>query len=976
MRARFHRASTFFASLVYCLSLTSSPSLVHADDSSDAEFFEKQIRPILIDHCEACHSAKTGKTNGGLALDSKAGWQKGGESGTAISPGHPEESLIVHAVRYGADGPQMPPKEKGGKLSDAQIAAIVEWVRRGAPDPRTASAKSLGMTPDEVKTWWSFQPVKAPTPPIVQNETQVKNDIDRFILAELEQRDMQLSASAGKRMLLRRATFDLTGLPPTIEETNSFLSDNRPDAFNHVIDRLLQSPAYGQRWARHWLDVARYADYYDANPQTRTAICELTEAWRYRDWVVDSLNRDLPYDEFVRLQIAGDTATNPDGSDVYPEGLIATTFLSNGVWDRGDADKEKIISDMADDNIDTIGKAFLGLTLGCARCHDHKFDPVSTEDYYGLAGIFYSSHILEDLGAKGAEYVMNRVPIVAPAVLAKRKEQEGLLAETLRKIDSHDQQHRYQELTSGGTTLIPTDVLTGPQSRAIIQPEGVINIEGTAAKDSYTVKATAPSGFSIRYVRLEALTDPNLPSNGPGTMDGGNFVINRFTLLFRPAESVAPPTTVQWKAAQCDFEQAGFAVAGAIDDKPQTGWGIGPFSGRNHVAVFELADGRQIPAGAELTFIVDQLHSANHPLGKFRLAVMDSLSAIADPQAEERKQLIAVRDELKSQVAVPIPLATATTEGGMKGGLFPNIQDVPVHIRGSYNRLGTVVPRRMPRFLAGDNQPLIATGSGRRELANWVSSKDNPLTSRVIVNRVWQWHFGEGLARTPSNLGKLGEKPSHPALLDWLAAKFVEQGWSIKTLHRMIMTSAAYQQVSQVPPLIAAKDPENVWLGRYLPHRMEAEVIRDAMLATAGQLDSTSGGPAVDHFTSPRRSLYVQTARWDRSSYATLFDVANPDSSTEKRVTSTVAPQALLFLNHDFVYAQATHLKDRLFIEKPNDDTERIRHAFQLLFTRDVTDQELSIARKLVESTDATRDANWIDFCHILYCGNEFVYLD
>lgn len=978
MRAFFDQMALIFPILFLGVGPSIAlPSLI-AGEPEDAEFFEKRIRPILIDRCESCHSAKTGKTNGGLALDSRDGWKKGGESGSAITPGNPDESLLVRAVRYDADGPQMPPKEKGGKLSESEVATIVEWVQRGAHDPRTTAGRSLGMTPDEVKNWWSFQPLKDTTRPPVSDASQTRNEIDRFIQAELEKHQLTLSTKADRRTLLRRATFDLTGLPPTIEETRAFVDDPREDAFDHVTDRLLNSPAYGQRWARHWLDVARYADYYDANPQTRTASCELTEAWRYRDWVVDSLNRDLPYDEFIRLQIAGDTTPNPDGSEIYPDGLIATTFLSNGVWDRGDADKEKIISDMADDNIDTIGKAFLGLTLGCARCHDHKFDPISTEDYYGLAGIFYSSHILEDLGAKGAEYVMNRVPLVPPSVLAKRKERESKLAGTERQIDLHDQQHRHREFTTGGSVLVPTDVLTGPASTFTIQPDGVVKVSGDSAKDSYTVKAIAPTGAPIRFIRLEALCDPSLPSNGPGRTDGGNFVINRFSLLVRPSDGTTTPTRIPFKSAKCDFEQKGFAVAGAIDDKPQTGWGIDPFTGRDHVAVFEIADGNEIPGGAELTFIIDQLHSTNHPLGKFRLSVMESVATLPDINPDERVKLITARDGLKAELAEPVPLAMATTEGGMKGGLFPNIQDVPIHVRGSYNRLGAVVPRRMPRTLAGERQAPITNGSGRQELAKWVSSKDNPLVARVIVNRVWQWHFGEGLVRTPSNLGKLGEKPSHPELLDWLASRFVEQGWSIKTLHRSIMKSATYQQASRVAADVVAKDPENIWLGRFSPRRMEAETIRDAMLATAGQLDVTAGGPAVDHFTSTRRSIYVQTARWDRSSYAMLFDAANPDSSTEKRTTSIVAPQALLFLNHDFIYSQAKNLKTRLFSDVPSekDDVERIQHAYQLLFARNATEQELAIAKQLINSAGTDRDAGWIDFCHILYCSNEFVYVD
>lgn len=976
MNAEPNASGLLRAVIAICVIVAATANAVRADSDGDNDFFEKRIRPILVDRCEGCHSAGTGKTSGGLALDSKAGWMKGGESGSTVVPGEPENSLIIRAVNYSSDGPQMPPKDKGGKLPETEIAALTEWVKRGAPDPRTKSVKILGMTAEEVRTWWSFQKVRRVEPPVVENDRWPRTEVDRFILAELEKRNLTLSEPADKRTLLRRVTYDLTGLPPTVAEMDAFLADSADDAFDRAVNRLLDSPAYGERWTRHWLDVARYADFYDANPKTRTASCELTEAWRYRDWVVDSLNKDLPYDQFIRHQIAGDTMPNPSGLDVYPEGLIATTFLSNGVWDRGDADKEKIISDMADDNIDTVGKAFLGLTLGCARCHDHKFDPVSTEDYYALAGIFYSSHILKDLGAKGAEYDMNRVPLVSKSVLAERDEKEARLKETQAKLDSLVQQHRLEKLSAGGTVLVPSQIMTSPASVGSIAPEGVITVSGPESKDSYTIKAKAPSGEPLRFVRLEAISDPALPGKGPGRAANGNFMINRFSLLFVPPGESTVPTPVVWASATADFEQKGRAVAGAIDDKPESGWGIEPLCGTNHIAVFEISKEVNIPAGSTLTFIIDQTHSDKSAIGKLRLSVTHIPAVLTAPTDPEQPKLTALRDQLQKDLSVPLPLAMAVQEGGMRGGLFPNIQDVPIHIRGSYTKLGPVIPRRMPRFLAGDQQAPIANGSGRRELANWVASPDNPLTARVIVNRFWQWHFGEGLVRTPSNFGKMGEAPSHPELLDWLATKLVDDGWSLKSLHRRILRSATYQQASRVSSDAIQNDPENRWFGRFVPRRLEAETIRDAMLFVAGQLDRTAGGSADDDFTSLRRSLYIQTARWDRSSYSMLFDAANPDSSTEKRITSTVAPQALLLLNHDFILNQAKSLTNRLFEQVPDDETKRVQFAFQLLYGRPVHDDELSIARKIVGSSSNEDRSGWIDLAHMLLCSNEFVYLD
>ena len=625
---------------------------------------------------------------------------------------------------------------------------------------------------------------------------------------------MQPAELADRRTWLRRATFDLNGLPPTLNEVDAFLADDSDQAFVRVIERLLASPAYGQRWARHWLDVVRYADYHDRDPNARNPVCEPLEAWRYRDWVVDALNQDLPFDQFITHQIAGDLLASPNGSEPYADGLVATTFLVNGAWDRGDADKEKMVSDMVDDQIDTIGKAFMGLTLGCARCHDHKFDPVSHHDYYALAGVFYSTRMLKELGTKGGEITLQRRPLVPADVIENRNQQVQQIAELNTKLAELDKQ------------------------------------------------------------------------------------------------SPKPP-----------------------------------------------------------------------------------------PDDPARLALVARRDKLQTELPPEPPVALAVSEGGVPGGLFPGIQDVPIHLRGSYTRLGPIVPRRMPAFFAGEKQPVIANGSGRLEVARWVVSKENPLTARVIVNRVWQWHFGAGLVRTPNNFGLLSEPPSHPALLDWLAARFVEEGWSLKKLHRRIMLSATYGQASKVegfgsrvegnssspsplklqPPTLP--DPDNVWLGRFAARRLEAEAIRDAMLFVADRLDPIPGGPASDDLAIQRRSLYVQTARWDRSSFAMLFDAANPDASDEKRNVSTVAPQSLFLLNHKFVLDQATFLADRLLRDIPNKaidaETLRIQHAYRILFGRSPRDEEIAIARQIVAASDQpTVETGWTDLAHVLLCSNEFIYVD
>jgi hypothetical protein len=789
------------------------------DGRASVEFFEKEVRPLLVEHCLSCHGgAKNSKgqvvVKGKLDLTSRDRLLKGGDSGPAAVPGDAGKSLLLQAVRYELDSPRMPPK---GKLSDRQVATLTRWVREGLafPEANASGAETIAGSfriTEAQRQWWAFQPLASVALPETKDATWPRGGIDRFILAELERRGMNPAKPADRRTLIRRATFDLTGLPPTVEEMDAFLKDESPQAFEKVVDRLLASPAYGERWARHWLDVVRYTDYHAPEPTAHGSAdkFELFEAWRYRDWVVGAFNRDLPYDQFIRHQIAGDRLSSPNGEAVYPDGLIASTFLAIGTWDNGDADKDKVVSDIVDDQIEVVGKAFLGLTLSCARCHDHKFDPISNEDYYALAGIFYSTRILANVGGKGDHTVALRVPLVPPSYLAQREGQQKRLVELNKSIGS-----------SAGSIIRP----------ALLFPHAV-------------------------------------------------------------------PTALVYVAS--------------------------------------------------------------------------------NPVADNRKELAAnlrERKALQAEMLPPPPLALAAQEGGTPGSLFTGIQDVPLHIRGSYTRLGPVVKRRLPQFLAGDNQPPIASGSGRLELARWIASKDNPLTARVIVNRIWQHHFGEGIVRTPNNFGKLGEAPSHPQLLDWLAQQFVEDGWSLKKLHRRIMLSATYQQSSVASSDQLRLDPDNRWLGRMNVRRLEAEAIRDAMLVASGQLDPRLGGPAKGDLNLPRRSLYIQTVRQDRGNFSTLFDAANPEQSVEKRTVSTVAPQALFLLNSPFVRTQAEHLARRLREEVKGDDGQRIDLAYRWLYGRPASVEEVRIGGEFLNGSRETKTA-WNDYIRVLLCGNEFVYID
>ncbi len=800
-----------------------------ADAAERLDLFEKKIRPLLLERCVKCHGGESIEAS--LRLTSRDGFMEGGDSGPAVVSGKPAESLLVQVVEYLGDI-QMPPD---GKLAEEDIAALRDWVASGAPMPATPIVAVADPGPQrtfeptaEHRRWWAFQPLARPPVPLsasagvsgtVTSGTDAswpRDDIDRFVLSALESRGLVPAAEADRRTWLRRVTFDLTGLPPTEDELATFLADGSPRAHERVVDRLLASPAYGERQARHWLDVARYADAYQAGPPSHgsSANFELFEAWRYRNWVVSAFNRDLPFDRFITRQIAGDLIREPldaggdDPTAIDAAGLAATSFLALGSWDVGDADKEKLVSDIVDDQIDTVGKAFLGLTLGCARCHDHKFDPVSTADYYALAGIFHSTRALAGVGAKGKESILNRVPLVPPAA-----------------VQAHD--------------------------------------EARAALDA--------------VVKKLAELDKRKP---------------------------APPA----------------------DDA-------------------------------------------------------------------ERVALVAERERLEAALPPAPPRAMAVQEGGVPDGLFPGIRDVPIHVRGSYTRFGPVVPRRMPAFFAGVEQPSISEGSGRRELAAWIASAENPLTARVIVNRVWAWHFGRGLVATPSNFGMLSEPPSHPELLDWLARTFLAEGWSLKKLHRRIVLSATYRQSSRADAATIEADPDNRWLARFSARRLDAEEIRDAMLVAAGRLPAPAGeagvgGPAAYDLAAPRRSLYVQTTRWERGNFSTLFDAANPDASVEARAASTVAPQALFLLNDEFVQGVARDIAARIVVELPatTADAERARiiRLWQIVLERGPTPDEIAVARNMLaaDAADAAGakpadvQARLADLAQVLVCGNEFFHVE
>ena len=737
----------------------------NAFTSEQIEFFENKVRPVLATHCFACHSAEATKLKGGLRLDSRGGLLKGGDSGPAVVPGKPDESLLIKAVRYKDEDTAMPPDKR---LPEAVVADLEAWVRMDNPWPGTDGAGSPTKVENKGYDWekfraehWAFRKVAKPEQPQVKNAVWVRNPIDQFVLARLQAASLRPAPPADKPVLIRRAHLDLTGLPPTPAEITAFLGDKSPGAFARVVDALLASPQYGERWGRHWLDVARYSDglggFLDGE--------ELPEAWRYRDWVVAALNRDLPYDQFVRAQIAGDLLS--DDRDL----AIATGFFAVGptyISDGGDPEATaQAQAETLSDRVDTFSRAFLGLTVACARCHDHKFDPITARDYYALAGIFDNSRA-------------------------------GLL--------------------------------------------------------------------------------PIAPSEVVATFDAAQ------------------------KAMQ-ELEK------------------------------------------------------------KIKTAATNDATKVQVPELKEELE------RLKKAAPPPYPKAHMLADHGSK--------DMPVAIRGDLRKPGEPAPRRFLQIVAGESPPLFKEGSGRRQLADAVADPANALTARVIVNRVWKHHFGQALARTPSNFGVIGEKPTHPELLDWLAATFVENGWSLKKLHRMILLSSTWQMSSRYHATAFTKDGENRLHWRMNPRRLEVESWRDSLLAVTGELDRRLGGPPTDKILeSNRRTLYGKVSRnGDRylsDEFLRLFDFPAPRSTSEQRTASTVPQQHLFMMNSDFMAARAKALAARLQRESVEDRT-RIERAYQLLYSRSPAADETAIGLAFLSDTaGGTAGSRWESYAQVLLSAQEF----
>ena len=911
----------FLLSLSLAVGLTAT-SLADEPDAAGIEFFEKKIRPLFVQHCYECHS-ESKKVKGGLLLDARAGWAKGGDSGPAIVPGNLDESLLIEAVRYDGDF-QMPPK---GKLPDSAIRDLEEWVKRGAPDPRTGKAAATTTTIDleAGRQFWSYQPIARPDVPEVQLAAWPRNDIDRFILAALESKNLKPSPEADRTTLIRRVYFDLIGLPPTPEQIDAFLADESPNAYEELVDRLLASPQFGERWGRHWLDVVRFAESLTLRGFV------FKESWRYRDYVIDTFNRDRPFAQFLREQVAGDLLPAESLEDRQRQ-LVATTFLVLGNNNLEEQDKQQLVMDVVDEQLDVIGRGLLAQTITCARCHDHKFDPIPTKDYYALAGILKNGRALEHSNV--SKWLEVPLP-VEPEQEAVYKAHDEAVADLQGKIKSLKQ----------ALAKADTKGQAGPAVLAAGDLPGVI-VDDSQAKKVGNWKA---SQFNKRYIGDGYIHDEDREKGQktltflPELPKAGRYEVR---LAYNGGESRS--ATVPVTVFSADGEKTITVNQKEVPPIEGRFISLGQFrfelNGQGFVIVSnEDTQGHVIADAVQFLPVEDGATSDAKAVAK---------ATPADAKTgDDVKQLEKQLKELQASGPKRPMVMTVLEE--------KDIADTYIHVRGSVHNKGETVPRGFLQVATPFEAPPVSdTQSGRKELAEWLTRPDNPLPARVMANRVWHWLMDAGLVRTTDNFGTTGERPSHPELLDHLASRFIESGWSTRQLIREIVCSQTYRQVSTTNSVGQKADPENRLLWRMNRRRLDAECLRDAMLSIDGTLALDQGGPsypedlAADYgfvYTGTRRSVYAPVFRNALPELFEAFDFADPSLVTGARTTSTVAPQALFLMNHPFVIEHARTAAKRLQTEVTSDG-ERIRLAYRRILGREPTAGERELALKFLST--------------------------
>lgn len=947
---------------------TESPAAGTEPAPAELEFFEKQIRPVLAQHCYECHGAKKSQAN--LRLDVAAGWLRGGDSGPAVVPKSPDESLLVQAIEYDGDSVEMPPT---GKLPDETIALLTSWVARGAiapPDRESVAAERSSIDIEAGRQFWAYRAPQIAPPPDVRDATWSTQPIDRYVLARLEAAGLRPQPEAPRATLVRRLYFDLWGLPPEPSEIDAFEQDAAPDAYERLVDRLLASPRFGERFGRHWLDLVRFGESLTLRGFV------LPEAWRYRDYVIDTFNADRPFDDFVREQIAGDLLPSNGVTDRQRK-LVATTFLALGNTNLEEQDKLQLDMDVVDEQLDTLGKVFLAQTIGCARCHDHKFDPIPTRDYYALAGILRNCQLLEHENV--SKWVQAPLPL--------EPEEEAIYAEhaaAVAALEAEIKDAQTELVKLGGAPSKTADVVAASELPGIVIDDRQAKKVGRWT-ESKSVKPYIGEGYVYDDVADKGSCtitfDPELPETGryevrlAYTAHGNRSRRVPVTVFSAEGEKTIAVNMQEAPTVEGRFVSLGeyrFEVGGqsfVIVDSADT---------EGHVvadAVQFLPRGDDAPAPAPASAEPDQVASVG---GQNQVAVQEKLASLRTRVKQFEKQLKQLRAGGPRHPEVMTVRERA------------EIHDLPVHVRGSVHSLGELAPRGFLQVVSpAAAGPLPSSQSGRRELADWLASPDNPLTARVYANRVWQWLLGEGLVRSVDNFGTTGEQPSHAELLDHLALRLIENRWSTKALVRYIVTSRTYQQSSAASDEGRAADPENRLLWRANRRRLEAECLRDAMLAVSGQLNDAVGGPTIKPGTandygyeasSVRRSVYLPVLRNSLPEIFEAFDFPDPSLVAGRRNTSTVAPQALFFMNSPLVREQALAAADRLLAEQLPDDDARITQAFRRTLGRGPSDAEWGIAREVISRGDEVSPEQgrrrWGQVFHLLFSSVDFRYRD
>ena len=976
----YGRLPTLFPALITCAAAVVLSEPVKAQEVAGMEFFEKKVRPILVERCYECHSSEK-KIKGGLHLDTAEGWRKGGDTGPAVIPGEVEKSLLIKAIRYHDPDMQMPPKNK---LPEGEVAVLEQWVKQGAPDPRTHSVKlsKTGMSFDEGRKFWSYQLPKKAAVPAVKDTAWPRTEVDKFLLAKLEEKQLKPNNDTDRATLARRVYLDLIGLPPTPEQIDAFVQDKSPDSFVKLVDGLLASPHFGERWGRHWLDVVRYAE----SVTLRGLVYK--EAWRYRDYVIDSFNKDIPFNQLVQEHVAGDLMTG--SVEERQHHIIGTGFLAMGNTTLEEQDKKQLAMDVVDEQLDTIGKAFMGQTFGCARCHDHKFDPISTKDYYAMAGILRSTKSLET--ANVSRWVEVGMP------LSSEEESKALQRE--KQIASLEAEIKALKAKQNKAAVATLDKAT-EKNPSVLLPE---NLPGIVVDDEQAKKVGEwkHSVYSKYFVGSGYLHDMNEDKGKktltfvPDIKKTGNYEVR---LAYVPAQNRATsvPVTILTADGEVVLQVNQQAEPNILGRFVSLGKHRFEKSGAGFVLVSNEGTDGIVVADAVQFIPVEELTTPAPA------TVADAKTSPVPEKAKrtkkDKKAVVAAKDS-KTEDAVPFSseelkqkeaeLKRLTDAGAARPKVMSvmeeaNPADTFVHIRGSVHSLGDKVPRGFARVATYGDMPAIPEKqSGRREFSEWLSSKDNPLTARVYVNRTWHWLFGEGLVRSVDNFGTTGERPSHPELLDYLAVKFMDEGWSTKKLVRELVLSRVYQLSSTDSPAAYQADPENRLLARANRRRMEAEQIRDAMMTFSGQLKLDMGGPTIKAGTSAdynykheetRRSIYLPVFRNSLPEIFEAFDFADPSMVTGRRNTSTVAPQALYLMNHPFVLAQSQFAAKRLLAE-PMDDSARIELAYRRAMGRPPTSTERDLALKYVTQNAAQREEAWSQLCQALFASLDFRYLN